>query len=52
MSNILIAFILASILTTVIAVTTMFLVDTLFGQPLYKKLRKKYNELFIHHKQQ
>lgn len=51
MDNILLAFILASVLTTVIAVTTMFFVDLLFGQPLYKKLRKKYNELFIHNKQ-
>ena len=42
MSNMLIAVIFASILTTVIAVTTMFLVDLFFGQPLYKKLREKY----------
>lgn len=27
------------------ALITMFPVDLLFGQPLYKKLRKKYNEL-------
>jgi len=45
MSNILIAVIFSLALTSVIAVTTMFLVDLLFGQPLYKKLRKKYNEL-------
>ena len=52
MNNILIAFILASILTTVIAITTMFLVDMLFGQPLYLKVRKKYSELIervFHH---
>jgi hypothetical protein len=52
MSNLLIGFIFASILTTVIAVTTMFLVDMLFGQPLYLKVRKKYSELIervFHH---
>jgi hypothetical protein len=52
MSNILVAVIFASILTTVIAVTTMFLVDLFFGQPLYLKVRKKYNELIervFHH---
>ena len=45
MSNILIAIIFALILTTVIAITTIFLVDMFFGQPLYLKVRKKYNEL-------
>lgn len=52
MSNILFAIILTSVLTTVIAVTTMFLIDLLFGQPLYKQLWKKYNELIerrFHH---
>ena len=47
MNNIFIAFILAIALTTIIAITTMFLVDIFFGQPLLKQLRKKYNELFI-----
>lgn len=45
MSNILIAVIFASALTVVIAITTMFLVDLFFGQPLYIKIRKKYTEL-------
>lgn len=45
MSNILIAVILALVLTAVIAVTTISLVDMLFGQPLYLKVYKKYNEL-------
>ena len=52
MSNILIAIIFVLALTTVIAVTTMYLVDLFFGQPLYLKVRKKYKELIervFHH---
>jgi riboflavin transporter FmnP len=52
MNNLFIAFVLAMALAAVIVVTTMLLVDLFFGQPLYLKLCKKYNELIervFHH---